>query len=305
MGRLRIAVFAAVFFGFIAAYGIYNFLLQQRNAVQQVKVPTQDLLVAAKDIEPGTSLTKELLKVNSWTVSSVPEGTFAKADEVIGKGRRFAAWMLEAAEADIVFEDGIFRVSGTDRQVGFRDVARRSYAGGGVPRELGIGLDGVGAHEGPNTYPNGCIVCEVEVDPETGVITVDRLSAVDDVGFAVNPLTLHGQLHGSVAQGLGEALIEEMVYDRENGQLLTGSFLDYGMPRADIMPDIAAEMAMVPTKTNLLGVKGGSEAGNVATPAAIVNAVLDALSPWCIEDLPLPATPERIWRSIQGAAASL
>jgi carbon-monoxide dehydrogenase large subunit len=223
------------------------------------------------------------------------------ADEVIRKGRHFAAWMLEAAEADIVFEDGVFRVSGTDRQVGFRDVARKSYAERGVPQALGIGLDGVGAHEGPNTYPNGCIVCEVEVDPDTGMITVDRLSAVDDVGLAVNPLTLHGQLHGSVAQGLGETLIEQVVYDRDSGQLLTGSFQDYAMPRADIMPDIVTELASVPTKTNLLGVKGGSEAGNVATPAAIVNAVLDALSPWGIEDLSLPATPERVWRAINEA----
>ncbi|HIM47022.1 MAG TPA: xanthine dehydrogenase family protein molybdopterin-binding subunit, partial [Alphaproteobacteria bacterium] len=225
------------------------------------------------------------------------------ADEVIRKGRRFAAWMLEAAEADIEFGDGTFRVSGTDRRVELRDVAWKSYAGSGIPQELGIGLDGVGTHEGPNTYPNGCIVCEVEVDPDTGVITVDRLSAVDDVGRAVNPLTLHGQLHGSIAQGLGETLIEEIVYARGSGQLLTGSFQDYAMPRADIMPDIAAELALVPTKTNLLGVKGGSEAGNVATPAAIVNAVLDALLPWGIEDLPLPATPERVWRSIQSATA--
>ena len=224
------------------------------------------------------------------------------ADEVIRKGRRFAAWMLEVAEMDIEFEDGTFRVSGTDRQVGFRDVAEKSYAEKGLPQALGVGLDGVGAHEGPNTYPNGCIICEVEVDPDTGVITVDRLSALDDVGLAVNPLTLHGQLHGSVAQGLGETLIEQVVYDRDSGQLLTGSFQDYAMPRADNMPDIAAELALVPTTTNLLGVKGGSEAGNVATPAAIVNAVLDALSRWGIEDLPLPATPERVWRCIQRKA---
>lgn len=225
------------------------------------------------------------------------------ADDVIRKGRRFAAWMLEAAEADIAFADGVFRVSGTDRAVGFAEVARRSYAGAGVPQELGIGLDGVGAHEGPNTYPNGCIVCEVEVDDETGVIRVDRLSAVDDVGVPVNPLTLHGQLHGSVAQGLGETLVEAVVYEPGTGQLLTGSFLDYAMPRADIMPQIASELSLVPTKTNLLGVKGGSEAGNVATPAAIVNAVVDALAPFGVDELPLPATPERVWRQLTGALA--
>lgn len=128
-----------------------------------------------------------------------------------------------------------------------------------------------------------------------------RLAAVDDVGAAVNPLTLHGQLHGSIAQGLGETLMEELVYDRQTGQLLSGSFMDYAMPRADIMPDIASELALVPTGTNLLGVKGGSEAGNVGAPAAIVNAIIDALAPLGVTDIPLPATNERIWQSIQAS----
>ena len=119
----------------------------------------------------------------------------------------------------------------------------------------------------------------------------------------VNPLTLEGQLHGSIAQGLGETLVEQVVYDRESGQLLTGSFLDYCMPRADIMPDIVSELALVPAKTNPLGVKGGSEAGNVGAPAAIINAVIDALSPWGVTDIPMPATPERVWRAIHEAAA--
>ena len=224
------------------------------------------------------------------------------ADEVLAKGRRLSAWMLEVSEADIAFEDGVFRVAGTDRQASFPDVAAASYMGSGLPQEFGIGLDGVGTHEGPNTYPNGCMICEVEVDPDTGTIRVDRLSAVDDVGVVVNPLTLDGQLHGSIAQGLGETLVEEVVYDRDSGQLLTGSFMDYCMPRADIMPDIVSEVALVPAKTNLLGAKGGSEAGNAGTPAAIINAVIDALSPWGITDIPMPATPERVWRAIRDAA---
>ncbi len=223
------------------------------------------------------------------------------ADEVVRKGKRLSAWMLEVSDSDIVFERGVFRVTGTDRQVSFAEVARKSYAGSGVPQELGIGLDGVGAHAGPNTYPNGCMICEVEIDIETGKVRVDRVSAVDDVGVVVNPLTLEGQLHGSIAQGLGETLLEEVVYERETGQLLTGSFMDYGMPRADTMPDIRSEVALVPTKTNLLGVKGGSEAGNVGAPPAIVDAILDALSPWGVEDVPMPATPERIWRAIHGS----
>ena len=223
------------------------------------------------------------------------------ADEVVAKGRRLSAWMLEAPEADIVFEQGMFRVAGTDRQVSFRDVAATSYRGSGVPPELGIGLDGAGTHDGTYTFPNGCMICEVEIDPDTGTIEVSRLSAVDDVGVVVNPLTQEGQLHGSIAQGLGETLVEQVVYDRESGQLLTGSFMDYCMPRADNMPDIVSEVALVPTETNLLGVKGGSEAGNVGAPAAIVNAAIDALGPLGVTDIPLPATPERVRRAIDEA----
>jgi aerobic carbon-monoxide dehydrogenase large subunit len=225
------------------------------------------------------------------------------ADEVVRKARRLSAGMMEVSESDVAFEHGVFRVAGTDRRVTWREVAQKAYMPMGLPAELGIGLDGVGAHEGPNTYPNGCIIAEVEVDPETGVITIDRLSSVDDAGTAVNPLTLEGQLHGSLAQGIGETLLESVVYERGSGQLLTGSFMDYAMPRADIMPQIAAEHTPVPTKTNLLGAKGGSEAGNVGAPAAIVNAVIDALSPWGIEDIPLPARPELIWRALREAAA--
>jgi carbon-monoxide dehydrogenase large subunit len=223
-------------------------------------------------------------------------------EDVLAKGRRIGAWMLEVAEQDLEYKLGAYRVQGTDRQVTFAQVAEKSYMGSGLPQKYGIGLDGVGAHEGPNTYPNGCMICEVEVDVDTGRVRVDRLAAVDDVGVVVNPLTLHGQLHGSVAQGLGEALIEQMVYERGSGQLLTGSFMDYGMPRADIMPPIKADVVLVPTKTNPLGVKGGSEAGNVGAPPAIVNAIVDALFPLGVTDIALPATPESIWRAISAAA---
>ena len=225
------------------------------------------------------------------------------ADEVVKKGRRLAAWMLEASEADVDFERGIFRIKGTDRSVIFAEVAKKSYLGVGLPEEFGVGLDGVGSHSGPCSFPNGCMICEVEIDPLTGKVTVDKLSAVDDVGVAINPITLEGQLHGSVAQGLGQALLEEVLYDPDTGQLLSGSFMDYCMPRADDMPPIVSDLDSVPTKTNLLGVKGGSEAGNVGAPPAIVNAIIDALSPWGITDVPMPAPPERIWRAISGAAS--
>jgi carbon-monoxide dehydrogenase large subunit len=223
------------------------------------------------------------------------------ADDVVEKGRRLAAWVFEAAADDVVFEQGMFRVAGTDRVIGWSELARRSYLGNGVPVEFGIGLAGIGTHEGPNTFPNGCFICEVEVDIESGVISVERLYAVDDVGMAVNPLTLEGQLHGSVAHGLGETLMEAVIYERGSGQLLTGSFMDYAMPRADVMPDIISESVDVPTKTNLLGVKGGSEAGNVGMPAAIINAVMNALEPLGVADIALPATSENVWRAIRAA----
>jgi len=185
--------------------------------------------------------------------------------------------------------------------VTLKQAAQRCYSGFGIPPEFGVGLDGVGSHPGPSTFPNGCMVAEVEVDPETGSVTVARLAAIDDAGTVVNPLTLEGQLHGSIAHGLGEALLESVVFERRTGQLLTGSFMDYAMPRADVMPDIVSALAPVPAKTNLIGSKGGAEAGNVAAPAAIINAIADALQPWGIADLPLPAKPEQIWRALSDA----
>jgi len=223
------------------------------------------------------------------------------ADVVVAKGKRLAGLMLEASEDDIDFKSGRFYVKGTDRAVAFKDVAKKSYQGMGLPPEFGIGLDGAGTHPGPFTFPNGCMICEVEVDTDTGAVTVVKLSAVDDVGTVINPLTLEGQLHGSTAQGLGETLLEQMIYQRESGQLLTGSFQDYAMPRADNMPDIVSAIRPVPTKLNPLGVKGGSEPGNVGAPAAIINAIVDALSSYHVADVPMPATPERIWRIIQSA----
>jgi carbon-monoxide dehydrogenase large subunit len=225
----------------------------------------------------------------------------AAADIVIAKGKRLAGLILEASEEDIDFKSGVFLVRGTDRTVAFKEVAKKSYQGMGLPAEFGIGLDGAGTHPGPFTFPNGCMICEVEVDTDTGTVAVVRLSAVDDVGTVVNPLTLEGQLHGSTAQGLGETLLEQVVYQRGSGQLLTGSFQDYAMPRADNMPAIVSSIRPVPTKLNPLGAKGGSEPGNVGAPAAIINAIVDALSSYRVTDVPLPATPERIWQLIHGA----
>jgi aerobic carbon-monoxide dehydrogenase large subunit len=259
----------------------------------------------------GVSLDDVWVKQGDTDGALFGRGTFAQrststggsalklaADEVVEKGKRLSAWMLEAAEGDVEFKDGVFRVKGTDREVSFREVAKASYNGMGPPSEFGIGLSGVGTHLGPNTFPNGCMICEVEVEPETGSVAVLRLSAVDDVGVVVNPLTLEGQLHGSIAQGVGEALLEQIVYSPDSGQLITGSFMDYRMPRAEHVPAISAEYALVPTGTNLLGTKGGSEAGNVGAPAAIINAIIDALSEWEIDHIALPPTPERVWNVI-------
>ena len=184
----------------------------------------------------------------------------------------------------------MFRIKGTDRGLTFEQVARRS-----------ADLDGAGEHPGPSTFPSGCMICEVEVDPATGAVRVVSLASVDDAGNIVNPLTFAGQLHGSSAQGLGEAIAEQVVYERDSGQLLTGSLSDYCMPRADDMPAIVSDVQPSAATTNVLGVKGGSEAGNVGAPAAIINAIMDALAPLGVTDVPVPATAERIWRAIHGA----
>jgi aerobic carbon-monoxide dehydrogenase large subunit len=221
------------------------------------------------------------------------------ADEIIAKGKRLSAWMLETAEADIQFESGTFRVKGTDRQMTLQEVAKIAYQGVGLPPGLEIGLSGVGNHPGPNNFPNGCMICEVEIEPETGQVEAVRICAVDDVGVIVNPLTLEGQLHGSVAQGVGEALLEQIVYSPDTGQLMTGSFMDYAMPRAQHVPAVISDYVLVPTKSNLLGTKGGSEAGNVGAPAAVINAIVDGLADWGIDDIALPATSEVIWNAIR------
>jgi carbon-monoxide dehydrogenase large subunit len=221
------------------------------------------------------------------------------ADEVIRKGKRIAAVLLEASENDIVFTRGVFRVAGTDRSTTFKDVAQKAYAAHGLPAELGLGLDGAGVFGGTQAYPNGCIICEVEVDPMTGAITLERVAAVDDSGVIINPMLLEGQLHGSLAQGIGGALLEDAAYDPDSGQLVAGSFMDYAMPRADDLPSIDSGVGVVPAKTNPLGVKGGSEAGNMASPAALVNAIVDALAPFGVVDISMPATPERVWKALR------
>jgi carbon-monoxide dehydrogenase large subunit len=225
-------------------------------------------------------------------------------DKVIAKGLRIASHMLEAAEDDIEFDKGDFRVRGTDRAVSIKQVARLAYQPMKLPKGIEAGLFGIDTFApGVPTFPNGCHVCEVEIDPETGKTEILRYSVVDDVGTVINALTLEGQIHGGIGQGIGQALTEGVEYDPETGQLLTGSFLDYGMPRADDMPSFDCVNNPVPTKLNPIGAKGAGEAGNVGALAVIMNAIVDALSPLGIAHIDMPATPARVWRAIRDATA--
>jgi carbon-monoxide dehydrogenase large subunit len=224
----------------------------------------------------------------------------AAADEVIERGKRFAAHFMEASAADITFADGAFTIAGTDRSMPIEQVAQMSFIPVGLPSELGVGLQGAGAFNSDMpSFPNGCHICEVEIDPETGEATLDRYTVVDDIGMVINPLLAKGQIMGGVAQGAGQALLEDVVYDRDSGQLLTGSLMDYGIPRADTVPTISIDFSPVPSTTNPLGAKGVGEGGTVASTPTVMNAILDALVPLGVTDVPMPATPERIWHAIQ------
>jgi len=223
------------------------------------------------------------------------------ADKVIAKGRRIAAHLLEAAEADLSFEHGRFRVAGTSRAVTLVEVARAAFLPAQLPPGLEPGLYETGTFvPRQDTWPNGCHVCEVEIDPDTGATELVGYVVVDDVGTVVNPLTLEGQIHGGLAQGIGQALMEQVVYDSRSGQLLTASLMEYAMPRADTLPDVVVGSNPVPTALNPLGAKGAGEAGTVGALPAVMNAIIDALAPLGVLHLDMPATPERVWRAIHG-----
>ena len=223
-------------------------------------------------------------------------------DKILEKGKHIAAHLLEAANADIEFQNGKFIVIGTDKVVTIQDVAKAAYRSELLPEGMERGLfDTDTFTPGTPTFPNGCHVVEVEIEPETGVTSIIKYSVTDDVGTVINALTLEGQIHGGIGQGVGQAFTEGIQYDSD-GQLLTGSFLDYGMPRAHDMCNFDLSNNPVPTKLNPVGAKGAGEAGNVGALAAIMNAVVDALSPLGIQNLDMPATPEKVWRAIQEAA---
>jgi carbon-monoxide dehydrogenase large subunit len=238
--------------------------------------------------------------------STVIGGTalWTAADKVILKGKKIAAKLLEAAEADIVFADARFSVAGTDRGVTLKEVARAAFQPAQLPPGVEPGLYETGTFSPrQDTWPNGTHVCEVEIDPDTGAVTLERYVLVDDVGTVINPLTLKGQIHGGVAQGVGQALMEQVLYDPQSGQLLTGTFMDYAMPRADTFCDIQIGSNPVPTALNPMGAKGAGEAGTVGALPVVINAVIDALAPLGVRDFDMPATGARVWEAIQAARA--
>jgi len=225
--------------------------------------------------------------------------------KVIDQGKQIASHVLEAAAADIEFAHGRFVIAGTDRAIGIMELADKLRSGLNLPEGVPSTLDIRHVSDGPgaSTYPNGCHVCEVELDPDTGVIAVVKYSSVNDFGTVINPLIVEGQLHGGVIQGIGQALMEMTVYD-EDGQFLTGSFMDYALPRASDSPEVAVVDHPVPATTNVLGVKGCGEAGCAGSLTSVMNAIADALSEFGIPHMDMPATPYRVWRAIQDAKAA-
>ncbi|MEA2858845.1 MAG: aerobic carbon-monoxide dehydrogenase large subunit [Methylobacteriaceae bacterium] len=227
------------------------------------------------------------------------------SEKIVARARRIAAGILEAGENDIEFDAGYFRVAGTDRAIRIEEVARRSHVPASFPEEAEYGLSAsVIVTPKEASFPNGCHICEVEIDPETGLMRLVAYVVVDDVGTIINPLLVKGQIHGGMVQGLGQIQGEEIVYDESNGQILTASFMDYGMPRAEDVPAITVISNPSPTPSNSLGVKGVGEAGTVGALPVIMNAVVDALSPLGIRHLDMPATPYRIWAAIQAAGGA-
>jgi carbon-monoxide dehydrogenase large subunit len=225
---------------------------------------------------------------------------FNSSNQIIEKGLRIASHVLEAAVEDIAFAGGRFEVKGTDRAIGIFEVARAALLRADLLEELRGPLQGV-SDETVNlaAFPYGCHVCEVEIDPDTGVVEIVRYTAVDDCGRAVNPMIVHGQVHGGIVQGVGQALWEQCVYEPGSAQVLSGSFMDYAMPKADMVPFFDTELSEVPSPTHPLGIRPAGEGGTTPALGVVINAVVDALSEFGVTHIEMPATPERVWRAIQ------
>ena len=226
------------------------------------------------------------------------------AEKITAKAKRIAAHLLKVEADDVNFADGIFSSAKTNQTLTMKEVARDASSPAKIPKDMEAGLFATSVYRADvENFPNGCHICEVEIDPDTGVVEIARYSVVDDVGTVMNPLLLHGQIHGGVVQGIGQILKEDIRFDAGSGQLLTGSFMDYAMPRAHDLCAMKVDSNPVPTKTNPLGVKGAGEAGSVGALPAVANALVDALSEFGVRHIEMPATPERIWRAINGGGA--
>jgi carbon-monoxide dehydrogenase large subunit len=227
---------------------------------------------------------------------------FQAAEKTREKGRRIAAHLMEATPEDVTFDDGTYFAKGTNRSVTFDEVVKTSFSPNKLPKDMEFGMFETAAWtSAASNIPNTFHVCEVEVDPDTGASQLKRYSVVYDVGVELNPMGVAGQMRGGVVQAAGQALVEQVVIDPETGQVLTGSFMDYAMPRAKTVCDIALGSHPVPTTQNPLGVKGAGEGGTVGALAAVMNAINDALAPVGVHNMMMPATPERVWRAIQDA----
>ncbi|MDA0224870.1 MAG: molybdopterin-dependent oxidoreductase, partial [Proteobacteria bacterium] len=224
-------------------------------------------------------------------------------DKIIAKGRKIAAHLMEAAEGDVEYDSGVYKVAGTDKQKLFGEVAFAAYVPHNYPHDkLEPGLNENAFYDPANfTFPAGTYICEVEIDPETGVVKIERWSAVDDFGKIINPMIVEGQVHGGLTQGIGQALTEACHYDPATGQLVTGSLMDYCIPRADDVPNFQVDTRETPCTHNPLGVKGCGEAGAIGAPPALINAITDALG---VREIAMPATPQTVWRTLQNKKAA-
>ena len=263
---------------------LYRRLAAQRLGIDETRVVVRqgdtDL-----DIQGGAS-------VASRSTTATGSALVRTIELVVEKGRRLASHLMEASEADIEYAEGVFRVAGTDRRLSLFEVAERA-------KTLNDPLDTKGQATVPQTFPNGCHIAEVEIDPETGFVTLAAYTAVDDCGNILDPVLVEGQIHGGIAQGVGQALWEEVIFERQSAQLMTGSFMDYTLPRADDLPMFETASHPVPCTTNPLGVKGTGEAGTTGALAAVMNAISDAIPGPAGRALTMPATPEKVWRALQ------
>ncbi len=273
-------------------------------ASQQLGVPASKIEIVFGDTD------KVQFGLGTYGSRSLAVGgaALAKATgKVIEKGKKIAAHMLETSDVDVVFADGRFNVSGTDRGLSFAEVALSAHVPHNYPLEtLEPGLEEQSFYDPVNfTFPGGTHIAEVEIDPETGVVQIVGYTAVDDIGTVINPMIVEGQLHGGIVQGIGQALLETCVYDQETGQLLSGSFMDYAMPRAEQMPEMTLGQNITACTHNGIGSKGCGECGTIASPATVMNAVVDALAGLGVTHVDMPASPNRIWRIINDAKPAL